>query len=341
MPGMDGRELARRVSADPRLHDTRIVMIGSVGLPFDPAEQRALRIVGFATKPIWRKQLLRVLRDALDDRGPASTRGDPHAEIKSRRILVVEDSAINAEVAAEILRNAGYAFTLVEDGIEAIAAVERERFDLVLMDCQLPRMDGYEATQRVRALEASGALGDRARLPILALTASATKGDLDRSRDAGMDGHVAKPVDARRLLSAIARALRPRGSHPPPAESSPEALPATTAQVANLGTTLERLQGSRELLGRLIGHFAESTGETREKLRVTVDSRDPTAASGAAHFLRGQAATFDADAVLGALKILEDAITERRWPAAAAAVGSVGHELDRLLGVLSVWREGC
>ncbi len=125
------------------------------------------------------------------------------------RILLVEDAPINAEVTGQILRGAGYEFDLVGDGGDAVAAVTLTPYGVVLMDCQLPRVDGYEATRRIRALEAAGALaaaGERAaRTPIVAVTACASAADRARAIAAGMDDLVPKPVDAPRLLSTIAR----------------------------------------------------------------------------------------------------------------------------------------
>jgi CheY-like chemotaxis protein len=123
-------------------------------------------------------------------------------------LLLVEDTPINAEVAGEILRRAGASFDLAIDGLQAIEAVRRIAYAIVLMDCQLPRIDGYEATRRIRVLEAARAYEGPprpGRLPILALTACSTPADHERARLAGMDALIAKPVDARRLLSAIGR----------------------------------------------------------------------------------------------------------------------------------------
>ncbi len=123
-------------------------------------------------------------------------------------VLLVEDTPINAEVAGAILRTSGASFDLAVDGVEAIEAVFRFAYAVVLMDCQLPRIDGFEATRRIRALEASRAWGGPlrpGRLPILALTACSTPHDHERARLAGMDDLLAKPIDAGQLVSAIRR----------------------------------------------------------------------------------------------------------------------------------------
>jgi CheY-like chemotaxis protein len=123
-------------------------------------------------------------------------------------LLLVEDTPINAEVAGEILRGAGASYDVAIDGLQAIEAVRRIAYALVLMDCQLPQVDGYEATRRIRTLEAGQAFEGPprpGRLPILALTACSSPEDHDRARLAGMDDLLAKPIDARRLLAAIGK----------------------------------------------------------------------------------------------------------------------------------------
>ena len=174
--------------------------------------------LGYCSKPIRHWDLLRVLATALDDAVDraggqrASDSPPPEAERSafSGLILLVEDSAINAVVASEILRSAGYEFDLAANGELAVGAVRSRAYDLVLMDCQLPVLDGFEATRRIRALEQWGELeSPYGSLPILALTASAAKEDIDRCLEAGMTDYVSKPVDARRLVEMIRRRMRP------------------------------------------------------------------------------------------------------------------------------------
>ena len=336
MPGMDGRELARRVSADPRLRALRIVMLGSVARPLGAHELKDLKIVGYCTKPIWRRQLLHVLRAALQGADLESTfpairevRPTP----RGARVLLVEDSAIGAEVAGEILRTSGYEVDLAVDGGAAVTAARARAYDLVLMDCQLPEVDGYEATRSIRALEQSGELpGERTRpLPIVALTAGVTKEDLDRCFVAGMSDHVAKPVDARRLLAVVARHLDSATEPPARGRSErPSALPA-----ADLGRALDRLRGDRALLRRISTQFAEGAPDARAKIRAAVDQRDSRALAFLAHRLRGQSSSFDANALVAAAASLEEAARRDNWTAAAAALLAVESELDRLLRELA------
>ncbi len=340
MPGMDGRELARIIKSDPLLRRTRLVMLGSVTRALDADDLRAIGVVGFCTKPVWRKQLLDVLRRALAEGAPQSS-DPPTFDGSSRpgstaRILLVEDSPINAEVAGEILRAAGYAFDLVTDGLAAIEAAEQKVYDLVLMDCQLPEVDGYEATRRIRTIEREGRLpagpraGKKGALPIIALTASVAREDLDRCLQAGMNDHLPKPVDARRLIATVERHL---GYASPdltgddsPASERPSGLP-----VANLSRAFARMRGDRALLRRVSKQFAEGAPDLRGRLRSAVQRRDAQALAYVAHLLRGQAGSFDGEACMAAITVLEEAASRESWTAAAAALLAVEAELDRLL----------
>ncbi len=337
MPGMDGRELARRVSVDPRLRALRIVMLGSVARPLTAHELKDLRIVGYCTKPIWRRQILHVLRAALEGADLEATfpGGVRDAPVRRReaRILLVEDSAISAEVAGEILRSSGYEVDLAGDGGAAVTATRARAYDLVLMDCQLPEVDGYEATKQIRALERDGALpgARKAALPVVALTAGVTKDDLDRCFAAGMTDHVSKPVDARRLLAVIARHLDPSAEGPTRLRSErPSARPA-----ADLDRALDRLRGDRALLHRISTQFAEAAPDARAKIRTAVEQRDARTLAFLAHRLRGQSSSFDADALVAAAASLEEAARRDNWTVAAATLLAVELELDRLLRELT------
>ena len=236
------------------------------------------------------------------------------------RILLVEDSAINAEVAAAILRSGGHSLRLVEDGAAAVEVVRGEPFDLVLMDCQLPVLDGYEATRRIRELEDQGLLPGAAgrRLPIVALTATATKADLERCLAAGMDTYLTKPIDARRLLEVVASQNR-----------------REAPRRADLTRALLRMQGNRELLARIAAQFPGVAREAQAGLRSALANRDVATAAFLVHRLRGQAATFDAERLLAALAELDGAVRAERWPRAETALAGVQTEMEALAAVLA------
>ncbi len=235
------------------------------------------------------------------------------------KVLLVEDSAINAEVAAAILRSGGHSFEIVEDGEAAVEAVRGEPFDLVLMDCQLPVLDGYEATRRIRQLEAQGLIpgGADRRMPIVALTATATKADLERCLAAGMDTYLTKPIDARRLLEVVASQNR---------REAPRRVDLTRALLR---------MGNRELLARIAAQFPGVAREALAGLQSALANRDVSAASFLVHRLRGQAATFDAERLLAALAELDDAARTERWPRAETALVGVQSEMEALAAVLA------
>jgi CheY-like chemotaxis protein len=332
MPGMNGSELARRIKADPRTAAVRLVMLGSIGRPLESGELQALGIRAWATKPIWRAQLLRALVGALADE-PASAgviSGFLPTSLARRRVLLVEDTPVNTEVAVEILCAAGYVVEVVVDGLQAVEAVQTSTYDLVLMDCQLPGIDGYEATRRIRGFEASGASGGR-QLPIVALTASAALEDLERSRRAGMDDHISKPIDARRLLDVVAGWI----------EGSPESVRARERKEqspeahVDLDRALARLRGNRDLLARLVAQFGEEAVRALDRLRPAVCSRDAAATRYVTHRLRGQALSLDAEALAEELESLESAATRGAWLDVDAVMVRVEGEVQRVLEALT------
>jgi len=339
MPEMDGLEVARRIKEDSRIAGVRIVMLGSIGRPLDTRQLQAVGVLTWATKPIWRAQLLRALAAALDgtalapgaareSNAPPPRSGPPPMRA---HILLVEDTPVSAEVVTEILRSAGYEVDLAVDGLRAVDAARNGTFDLVLMDCQLPGIDGYEATRRIRALESLGALSRSRfrRVPILALTASAAVEDMERARLAGMDGHIAKPIDARRLLTAIAEhdgadALVGQDAHA-----------RARVPVVDLVRALDRLMGNRELLARLVAQFRDEAERARIAFRDAVGRRDTDAVGYVAHRLRGQALALDALGLSGALDVLEKALRTGDWDTTEGARREMEISLDVVLGALA------
>jgi signal transduction histidine kinase/CheY-like chemotaxis protein/ligand-binding sensor domain-containing protein len=196
MPGEDGFDLARQLRQDPLYAGPAIVMLTSASQRGDSLRCRELGLAAHLTKPVssgdLRQLICRVLnRNAEEPPAKPATEGLPEPSPGAgRRILLAEDNPVNQIVAARLLEKRGHHVTVAANGREAVAAVERERFDLVLMDVQMPEMDGFEATAAIRQAE-TGAGGH---LPIFAMTARAMKGDAERCAAAGMDGYLSKPI---------------------------------------------------------------------------------------------------------------------------------------------------
>ncbi len=211
MPGMDGLQLAAAIKSHPQLRETRLLMLTSMGEAMSAERMAEQGLAGYMTKPVRQSRLFDTLIDAATDGGMGQSfaplrrqalQSLPKQPVRAgRRILLAEDNEVNQMVASAILGRAGYECIIVNNGEAAVRAVTDDSFDLVLMDCQMPGMDGFEATRAIRQCEREQ--GRERRMPIVALTANAVKGDREACLAADMDGYVTKPIDTLRLLDTI------------------------------------------------------------------------------------------------------------------------------------------
>jgi CheY-like chemotaxis protein len=209
-----------------------------------------------------------------------------HLSRSDVRILLAEDNPVNQKVAVLTLEGLGYHVDVVSDGEQAVAAVERSRYDAVLMDCQMPVLDGFEATRRIRRSEAPGH-----HVPIIALTSSATEADRQQCLAAGMDDHIAKPLHAAALQEVLTR-VTDGGPVNDPAEDPIETL---------------RAAAGAEVLAELVETFADDSQLQLDALRQAVDLGDLPKVAGAAHRIRGAAGVFGATTISEVCGIIEDA----------------------------------
>lgn len=206
MPGMDGFELAEKIKADPSIANATMIMLTSAGQRGDAARCLELGISAYLLKPINQKQLLETIcgslqkSDVTQTRPALLTRHSIRESARGLNILLAEDNLIGQKLAVSLIQRMGHKVSIAQNGIQAIEAIEREKFDIILMDVQMPEMDGLEATQAIRERES---LTGRPRIPIIAMTAYAMAGDRDRCLEAGMDGYVSKPINAQELFEAI------------------------------------------------------------------------------------------------------------------------------------------
>jgi CheY-like chemotaxis protein len=361
MPGLDGYALLEEVRRRPALSGLQVVFATS-----DAPEQRrpAPARVQSLIKPILREDLLEALLRAIaDDSGDrpalpqlssseAPSEGSPRAGL---RLLVVEDNEVNQLLMVQMLRKAGHQVTLSRNGREALAQIEQHAFDLVLMDVQMPEMDGFEATGHVRALEQR--LGRRT--PIVALTAHAMRGDQERCLAAGMDGYLTKPIEwpalhalvrklvphGERLAAGPGQAPAPAGPEPraaPPGRAERAAEPAPQAGLADdgpspidLARALRTVGGDRKLLAKVAGMLAKKLPRLLEGLRAAEAAGDLSGLHANAHSLRGASQNLGAIALAEAARALEEAAVASRWPEARALVQQVGHEVEQALPALA------
>jgi signal transduction histidine kinase/DNA-binding response OmpR family regulator len=211
MPEMDGFDLAERIQQGPGRTRTTVVMLTSAGRPEDIARCRQLGITAYLMKPIKQSELFDTVVTALSGplRPPQAAaicpQPVPSAGERPLRVLLAEDNAVNQKLAVRLLEKQGHMVAVANNGQEALAALERQPFDLVLMDVEMPEMDGLEATAAIRRKEQ----GTGRHIPILAMTAHAMKGDQERCLAAGMDGYLSKPIQVKELFATIAGLLTP------------------------------------------------------------------------------------------------------------------------------------
>jgi CheY-like chemotaxis protein len=205
MPGMDGFELVARLVKEADLSHTTVMMLTSSARSRDPARVRELGIAACLAKPVMQGQLSDAILAAMG-RKAAAEKALPMADRAARlgesglRVLLAEDNAVNQKLASRLLERRGHTVAVASNGRQALEMLDKQSFDLVVLDVSMPEMDGFEAAAAIRAREKTSG----ARIPILAMTAHAMKGDREKCLAAGMDGYVAKPVRAAQLFAAIA-----------------------------------------------------------------------------------------------------------------------------------------
>ena len=300
MPEMDGFEVARRLRESIWWADKPIVALSSVDARLrEQAAETRDRFDRWLTKPVRRAQLLRQLAEALGvgagskgmgDR-PEPTQGE---SLEGFRVLVAEDNEVNRRVAERMLKRLGIEVACVPNGREAVKAAMEGGFDLVLMDCQMPEMDGYEATEEIRRRERESGR----RLPIVALTANAMQQDIERCIQSGMDDYVPKPVTLEALRRALLKALKQReDSTPQPVRiEGPDFDPKALSETCGDDPEFQR---------EVLETFLENLAPSLEGLSKAVDEERLESVQKLAHSLKGGCATIGATAAAAALKKLE------------------------------------
>jgi signal transduction histidine kinase/CheY-like chemotaxis protein/HPt (histidine-containing phosphotransfer) domain-containing protein len=295
MPDMDGFAVAEQMSVHPELGGTTIMMLTSSGQFGDAGRCRALGIRAYLTKPIRQADLFDAISRALQT--PSRKADDLQIDssavpVRRAHILLAEDNVVNQRVAVGLLTRRGHSVDVVANGLEALAALASSRYDVVLMDIQMPEMGGIEATRAIREREASTGRHMR----IVAMTAHAMAGDRDRYLAAGMDEYLSKPVDRNALFAAVEPfplAVRSRGeSRPPP--SAPIHL-----------DEMRRRLGDDDLIAEITAIFLADCPVRLAEIKAAVDARDRDAIRTAAHALKGAAGAVSAAPVAECARALE------------------------------------
>lgn len=326
MPDMDGFALAERIKHDPNLAGATIMMLTSAGQRGDAQRCRELGIAVYLIKPIRQSELLEAILAALG-KAPASgeratviTRHTLRETRRKLQILLAEDNPVNQQLVMRLLEKRGHIVTVVSDGREVLATLEKSRFDLVLMDVQMTVMDGLQATAAIRTKEKS----DGMHLPIIATTAHAMAEDRDRCLAAGMDAYISKPIQADELIAMV------EGIVPANAVGGKKLLGVEKPAVLDRMVALERLQGDSELLAELAEVFLKDHPRLLAELRNSLSEGDLIGLERAAHTIKGSAGNFAARRAVDAAIELERAARSGDFAECRRLCSVLETELDSL-----------
>jgi signal transduction histidine kinase/CheY-like chemotaxis protein len=321
MPGMDGLQASRHIKSDETLrHHPAIVLVTAFGREEVREEAERLHLEGFLLKPVTKSMIVDTLVNvfAHSEAEPIAVTEQQSSQLAGARILLAEDNEINQQIAIELLEGAGATIRVANNGREAVEILttgpQPPPFDAVLMDLQMPEMDGYQATAKLRADQRL------ASLPIIAMTAHATIEERQRCLAAGMNDHVAKPIDPSSLFDTVARFYNPvtrsRDSSPPvsrpasplpPGDSTP--LPHLTGLDTQNG--LSRVGGNVGLYLKLLRQFVDQQGQAVEQIGNAIAGGDGALAERLAHTLKGVAGNIGATSVQSVSGVLEKLIRNR------------------------------
>jgi PAS domain S-box-containing protein len=341
MHGMDGIETARQMQTLPLARRPHLILVTAYGREQDikVAEEAGLEDV--LIKPFNASVLFESVSCVMEgsraerrERIDAQSRAEENlGTIKGARILLVEDNELNQEVATELLREAGFSVDLAENGKIAVRKVQEANYDLVLMDMQMPVMDGVTATREIRKLPGL------AKLPIVAMTANAMAGDRRRCLNAGMNDHVSKPVEPDDLWKALLKWIKaqPETDEPAPKAGRPETAGEIPAGIAGLDTTtgLRRILGKKVLYLSMLRKFVAGQKNTAGAIRCALESDDLAAAELLAHTTKGVAGNVGAAQVRDLAAALERSLHERESrDKTDALLDALAGPLDELVAAL-------
>jgi two-component system, sensor histidine kinase and response regulator len=364
MPEIDGFALAKRMKSNPQLTGAVLMMLNSTT---QLADAQRCRELGFAThlvKPFKSSELLACLKSAVQSATsavpvekalstqPAAGAGDNK---QCLNILLAEDNPVNQRVAVGILEKRGHVVIAVENGLQALKALKMQRFDLVLMDLQMPEMDGFSATAAIRQEEQTS--GDH--LPIVAMTARAMKGDRECCLEAGMDEYISKPVNPKSLLAIVEKAARKsdseksasrltcpvggildesRANSPketPPSDNEPQTLAAV-----DFADLLARVEDDSTLAEEMIELYLDSSPRLLAEIESGIKQQNPSVIRNAAHTLKGALQNLSADNGAKVALQLEQQGMSGEMTDVESSLAALKQELDRIQAELTEWSKG-
>ena len=328
MPDMDGFMLVQRLRQSPALREAVVILLTSGGRPGDMARGRELGIAAQLMKPVKSSELLEAILAAVGEplpvrSVPASDESGPQPAMPPLRILLAEDGKANQRLAKALLEKWGHTVTIAEDGRIAVNCWQTAPFDLILMDVQMPELDGLDATREIRARESI----DGGHIPIVAMTARAMKGDREQCLEAGMDGYVAKPVRKSDLYAAISpffdaannRLVRDKGDDQP------------ALGPVDWSAAMELVDGDEEILQAVIEETLEEVPELLEQLDQSLEQNQTEEAHRCAHTIKASGRTFGAAEVQEQARHIEELAGQARLDVARERVPPLREAIDAML----------
>ena len=359
MPSMNGSELGSRIKADPLLEPTLLVMVTSMGLRGDALALEQIGFVGYLTKPVRQIQLRDCIAMVLANDAKATAKGTKtglvtrHTLAESAklkfRILLTEDNEVNQKFALTLLRKLGYQVDVANNGLESVRALALVNYDLVLMDCQMPEMDGFEATATIR--EANSNVLNHA-VPIIAMTANAMTGDREKCLAAGMNDYLSKPIDSRELHSKIEQVYVGHRRDEeveitadaaavtvvaPALNGEPKDEAPDEAPVLDTARALEWIDGDLELLLMSLPIVRDQTVVDRQEIASAIRENDTVRVKKASHRLKGSVGQIGAVRAQKACQLLETAAAKGDSSAFAELQQKFETELDALVPAIDAY----
>jgi two-component system sensor histidine kinase/response regulator len=342
MPEMDGVETLKAIKADPDIRDMVVIMLTSMGVRGDAARLEAMGCAGYLLKPVKQSQLFDTIITVLSRR-ESKLQDTPFkivtrhtvADVKRRRtrILLAEDNPMNQKLAVALLKKAGYTVDAVENGKLAVEALNRKYYDLVLMDVQMPEMDGFEATKAIREKK-----DERRNIPILAMTAHAMKGDRERCLGAGMDDYVSKPIEPQELLDAIKKWVRADADEQEGTEAGVRQQSRVCDPIVNIEAVLQnRFDGDIDFFAEMLREFLAYAPKQLENLERSLDASDGRVVESEAHSLKGAAGNLGARRIAELALEMELAGRTGELSTAPVALENLRSELKRVQEYVDKW----
>jgi two-component system sensor histidine kinase/response regulator len=341
MPEMDGFEVAKIIKDAPSGKDVRIILLSSIGQRGDSKRCKEIGISGYLPKPIKQLELLDAIMMTMglpsEETPTVITRHKVYEERESFNILLAEDNLINQTLAMKLLETRGHRVTLASNGMEAVGAFKKGDFDLILMDIQMPEMDGFEATRHIRALELKGKESKIERIPIVAMTAHAMTGDREKCIAAGMDDYVSKPVKPEALYSVIDKVARKSQSEKEQKRIQPSQGTKTfSPKTFDLSGAMETVLGNEDLFQEIAGMFIESCPNHLARIKEGIEENDAGILEREAHSLKGAVGNFSAKEVYEAAYRLEKLGKEGNMATAEEELSTLERALNELVSEMKI-----